>query len=386
MSAIAAGPRDASVDWLRGVVMALMALDHARDFVSGFGRDPTDLATTTPLLFATRWVTHFCAPVFVCLAGTAAYLYGSQRPASAATRFLLTRGAWLVLLELTVVRFAWIPDPLYRYSLLQVIWAIGWSMIALAGLARLPWAWVLAVGAVIVGGHDSLDGIHADQLGAWRTAWLIVHERGRFDLSPDHHVMLAYPLLPWIGTMALGWCFGRAFTLPERDRRRLTLRLGLAFTAGFVLLRAVNVYGDPEPWSAQASWPFDVMAFLNCEKYPPSLAYLLMTLGPALVALSLAPASDASRLARPFVVLGRVPLLFYVAHLYLLRFAALPFAYLRFGAGAFAPPPHGAAGSPRLGLEWVYPAWLLALLVLYPLCAWYARLKARKRSWWMSYL
>jgi uncharacterized membrane protein len=371
--------RTKAIDLARGLIMILMVLDHARDFFSGFGA-ATDLATTTPALFFTRWVTHFCAPGFVLLAGTAAFLYGQRHDPKERFKFLLTRGLWLVVLELTIVRFAWIPDPTYSWTLLQVIWAIGWSMVVLAPLSLLPPRAVAAVGAVMVLFHNFLDPIDG---GVW---WSILHVQDSHEILDGRRLIVSYPLIPWIGVMALGYGLGEVVL--RSDRRRLLFNLGLGVTLGFLALRAINVYGDPEPWSEQKDPLFTVMSFLNCEKYPPSLAYLLMTLGPLLFVLA---AFDRFRLPRPIEspleVFGRVPLFFYVVHLYLLRFVAAGFAYARFGVSAFMPPPDGHAGSPEYPLWGAYLAWIAALAILYPLCRAFGKLKQRHaRSWWASYV
>jgi uncharacterized membrane protein len=377
--------RTKAIDLARGLIMILMVLDHARDFFSGFGQ-PTDLETTTPFLFFTRWITHFCAPGFVLLAGTAAFLYGRRHDARDRFRFLLTRGLWLVVLELTIVRFAWIPDPTYHWILFQVIWAIGWSMVVLAPLSLLPSRFIAAFGALMVLFHDFLDPIAASSFGDSALWWGIVHEQGTYEIIGDRTLIVSYPLVPWIGVMALGYGLGEIVVRP--DRRRLLFNLGLGLTLGFVALRATNLYGDPTPWSEQKDALFTVMSFLNCEKYPPSLAFLLMTLGPLLLLLA---AFDRFALPRwiesPLEVFGRVPLFFYVTHLYLLRIVAVMFAYARFGASAFMPPPDGHAGSPEYPLVAAYLAWLGALLVLYPACRAFGRFKQRHASsWWASYV
>lgn len=376
--------RDLALDGLRGLVMVLMVLDHARDFWLGYRVRPLDLPSTTPLLFATRWITHFCAPVFVLSAGIAAYLYGKKRSAAERTRFLLTRGLLLVLLEVTVVRLLWIPDPLYRFTLLQVIWVLGWSMIVLSGLSRAPRSVVTLVGAALVLGHNAFDGVRASSLGALAPLWNIVHERAMLSLAPGHTVYVSYPLVPWIGVMALGYALGPWLEQPIERRRASSVKLGALLTLAFVIVRALNGYGDPAPWSSQRSLFWTVLSFLNCEKYPPSLDYLLMTLGPALIAFG-AVRFDSPRL-RFLIVFGQVPLLFYVLHLFLLRFASLPVAFARFGVLAFSPPPRGTGASPELPLIVTYLAWLTTLLLLYPVCRWYADLKATKPRAWMSYL
>jgi uncharacterized membrane protein len=391
----AAGPpardRNRSLDELRGLVMVLMVLDHARDFYFGVGRvDPTDLATTTVPLFATRWITHFCAPVFVFLAGTGAYLQGKKRGAAALSRFLFVRGVILVLLEITVVRLLWVPDPFYHFTLLQVIWAIGWSMVLLSAAVRLPFAAVTALGAAIVLGHDLLDGIHGATFGSLGWLYAVLFDRARLEPFPGHSVFVSYAIVPWFGVMALGYAFGRVMTLPPPERRSTTLRIGLACIAAFVLLRFTNVYGDPAPWSAQRSAAFTVLSFLNCKKYPPSLLYTLMTLGPALVVLAwfesrrAASGGEGRRPLRALVVLGGAPLFFYVAHLALLRYTSIVFAYARFGASAFAPPP-GRAGSPEFGLFGAYLAWAVAVLLLYPAVRWFLRKKEAAPNGWLRF-
>jgi uncharacterized membrane protein len=375
--------RTRSIDLLRGTVMVLMVLDHARDFFVGVGRGPTDLATTTFPLFFTRWVTHFCAPVFVLLAGVSAQLYARKRGVDQARRFLLTRGLWLILLELTIVRFAWIPDPFYRFVLLQVIWVLGWAMLALAALSYLPVRAVVAIGAVIVVGHNLLDVLDRGNFGALEPLWNLVHERAMLKLGA-RRVFVSYPLLPWVGVIALGYGLGTWYTRPADQRQRLLRLTGVTAMLGFVALRALNIYGDPQPWSVQARSGFTLLSFLNCEKYPPSLLFLLMTLGPALLLLAEFE-RRFSRAPEQLVTFGRVPLFFYVAHLYLLRFTGAPLAVMRFGKTAFLPPP-GHAGSPGFPLWAAYVAWLLALLLLYPICRWFARKKAESKSWWLSYL
>jgi uncharacterized membrane protein len=383
-----------SIDLVRGVVMVLMLLDHARDFFAQVSVSPTDLARTTVPLFLTRWVTHFCAPAFVFLAGTAAFLHGLRHQGEGLWRFLLLRGLWLILLELTLLRFTWLPDLGYHFVILEVIWALGCSMVVLAALSLLPRPWgvpvIAAIGAVMVGGHNLLDRIAPGDLGALAPLGTILHRPGPIVLGPGHLVLVAYPLVPWIGVMALGYAFGALAARPARQRRRLMIGLGLAAVAGFVVLRAVNVYGDPRSWSSQPRGAvFTALSFVNCQKYPPSLLFLLMTLGPLVLSLGLldgiAGLSQA-RALRPLVVFGRVPFFFYVTHLFLLRVVSAPMALARWGpARAFQLPPDHA-GSPEFPLWAAYLAWGAALLVLYPLCRWFAALKARRGDRWLSYL
>jgi uncharacterized membrane protein len=380
-----------SVDLLRGLVMVVMALDHVRDYFTRSAHlfDPADLALTTAPLFLTRWVTHFCAPTFVFLAGASAFLYGSRpgRSRPELARFLLSRGLWLVLIELTVVRLAWQFNFDYRFFALQVIWAIGWSMIALAALVFLPIRLVGAFGLLMIATHNLLDrfgaaplrnrpGEFADaSLGDW--VWSVLHVQ-----NPP----VIYPLIPWIGVMAAGYAFGPVLRHEPARRRRELLLLGAVLVAGFILLRALNLYGDPQPWSVQRSGLFTVLSFLNTTKYPPSLLYLLMTLGPALLALALFE-RVRGRVAQFFVVFGRVPFLFYVAHLYLIHALVLVFAGLRgddFRAyltfWRFMPASWG------YGLGVAYGIWLAVVIALYPVCRWFAGVKARRNEPWLSYL
>ena len=381
----AALARDVSIDFLRGLVMVIMALDHARDFWNGFRVDPTDLATTTPFLFATRVVTHFCAPVFILLSGTAAYLYGRRASGPELRRFLLTRGLFLIALELTVVHFGWIPAFGHHWIPLQVIWAIGWSMVCLAALSALPLPVLVALSAAVVLGHNLLDGVDAASFGGGAWLWRILHQPGPIALADGHVAQVLYPLVPWIFVMALGYALGAVMVLPAQRRRTLLTAIGCSLIAAFLLLRGFNLYGDPRPWLPQDSLLLRAMAFVNTTKYPPSLLYLCMTLGPALLLLAYAPRADAAWV-KALVTFGRVPLLFYVAHLYLLRYPAVPVALTRFGERGAQMAPEGTMGSPELPLWTAYAAWAVAIALLYPLCKRYAQLKATGSSPWLRYL
>ena len=387
-----------SVDFVRGVVMVTMALDHVRDFFHAYAKalDPTDPARTWTALFFTRWATHFCAPTFVFLAGAGAFLSarrGRTKPELA--RFLLARGLWLVLLELTLVRFGWFFNFDYRLMIAQVIWAIGWSMVALAGLVFLPTRVVAAVGLALISLHNLLDGVGAESFGPFRWLWVVLHEQNVLLPWPGSAVFVAYPLLPWVGVMAAGYAFGSLLTSERGRRRRRLLTIGGSAVALFVLLRALNVYGDPAPWVPQArgAW-YTLLSFLNTQKYPPSLLFLLMTLGPSIIAVALFDrAREAGALARPFVVFGRVPLFYYLLHVPLIHLAAVAFAYAEYGRAGWLflnwPPP----GAPQLEPQgygydlWVvYLVWLGVVAALYPLCRWFAGVKRRRRDAWLSYL
>jgi len=361
--------------------MIVMALDHARMFVG----TPVDLRTAPPALYFTRWVTHFCAPVFVLLAGTAAYLHGRRLGSTRdLASYLLRRGVWLVLLELTVVHAAWLADIRLDIVVLQVIWAIGASMVVLAGVVWLPRTALLAFALLLVGGHNLFDAVHADQLGRLRWLWLLLHEDGRLEPFAGARWLVVYPLVPWVAVMALGYALGPWALLPRAARRARFLRAGLVTTLGFVVLRATNLYGDPQPWSAQAASLRTTLSFLDCEKYPPSLLFLAMTLGPALCGLGVMdrPLGPwASRVA----IYGRVPLFYYVLHLVVIHVAAIALAWPALGAGALL---HRFVMTDGLAypLPAVYALWLAVVLALYPACRWFADVKRRSRAAWVSYL
>jgi uncharacterized membrane protein len=378
-----------SVDLLRGLVMVLMALDHVRDFFTELRFNPTDLSQTNAVLFFTRWVTHFCAPTFVFLAGTGAFLYGSRgRSRNELAGFLVTRGLWLVVLELTVVRLGWSFDLSYASLLwVQVIWVIGVSMVVLAGLVYLPLPAIAAFGLVMIATHNLFDGVTPQSLGGWGPLWMVLHVQGPVALPGGGTLFVAYPLIPWIGVMAAGYAFGSLLLRPTEKRRRLLLCLGLALTGAFVVLRALNVYGDPFPWSPQRTGVLTVLSFLNTTKYPPSLAFLLMTLGPAIASLAWFERLSGP-VARFLIVFGRVPLFYYVLHIFLIHAVALALGVMAgFPASTFLRPfffnPPAGWGY---GMPAVYALWVAVVLALYPVCRWYAGLKARRRDAWLSYL
>lgn len=370
--------------------MVIMALDHVRDYfhVGVHYFDPTDLSATTVPVFLTRWITHYCAPVFVFLAGTSAWTIGVRKGGAFLSSFLVKRGIWLILIEVFVITFAWMFNPHYPRVGLQVIWAIGVSMIVLAGLARLPLRAVVLIGLALVFGHNALDGIHFD--GAWW--WMMLHERGAIELG-DHRVIFAYPVLPWIGTMALGYGFGSLYTqvTDAARRRRLLIRIGLGATILFVLLRWINVYGDPDPWSTQPSGVFTLLSFLNLHKYPPSLLYLLMTLGPAIFFLAFSE-NLRGRLASALMVFGRVPFFYYVLHIFLIHLAAMAAAELTgFGWRVMLLDEVVFRADTLTGygfsLPVTYAVWIGVVVALYPLCVWFNKVKSRNRHiWWLSYL
>jgi uncharacterized membrane protein len=382
-------PRLRSIDLLRGGVMVLMALDHVRYFVSEARFDPTDPANTTPALFATRWVTHLCAPVFMHLAGVGARLSLSRgRDLRSLSRFLLTRGLWLVVLELTVARAASQFNLDYGYSAALVLWALGWCMVALAALVRLPDGWIAAFGGGLVVLHNAFDQVSAADLGRFGWLWTILHEPGAIGLGAGVELFVLYPLVPWVGVIAMGYAFGDVFIRPPAERDRVCVRVGLALCAGFLGLRLSNAYGDPSPWSSHATAGRTVLSFFNATKYPASLLYLLMTLGPAIL---LVPLLDQARgrVADVVRTLGQVPLFFWLLHVPLIHLVAVVFSLARYGAvlpwlvrnPPVEPPP--GYGYP---LWVVYAVTLGVVAALYPACRWFAELKKRRKAAWLSYL
>jgi len=386
------------VDALRGAIMMLMAIDHIRDYVarSAMHFSPTDLNRTTPAIFLTRWITHFCAPVFILTAGVGACLWEARgnRSNRQLSGFLFTRGLWLILLELTVLRVIMFSNFSYRHEpvLLLILWAIGLSMIALSVLVYLPKPVLLLLGTVIILLHDLLDAVPARRFGSGAPLWDVLHAQGVFTFGGVAFIT-AYPILPWIGVIVLGYCLGQMFSWEAPRRQRLLIASGVLLTSGFVLLRVIDRYGDPAPWIHRSSVGFTILSFLNVTKYPPSLDFLLMTLGPALILLALL---ERVRLARsnPLLVFGRVPFFFYVAHLFLAHLVAIVLNLVRYGGKPFvwiAPPAMGSANAlfpTNFGYPlWVvYAVWVLLLAFLYPACMWFSHVKQRRSDWWLGYL
>jgi uncharacterized membrane protein len=373
--------RNQAIDWLRGAVMIVMALDHSRMFIGS----EVDLHSASPALYFTRWITHFCAPVFVLLAGMGAYLHGRRLVSTAElSRYLFTRGVLLAMLEITVVRAVWMFYLGPQILVLQVIWAIGVSMVVLAGLVWLPRAAIAAFALVLIAGHNLLDAVQASDLGSLRWLWLLLHEFGRLEPFAGAHWFVIYPLVPWVAVMAAGYAIGPWAALPRAERRVRFLRAGGALSLGFVALRALDVYGDPTPWSIDGGLLRTALSFLDCEKYPPSLLYLAMTIGPALCLLAWMD-RPLGVWATRVATYGRVPLLYYVLHLFLIHVAAIAFAWPLFGAAAIT---HPFAGSEPLGysLPAVYGLWIVVVVALYPACVWFAEVKRRSRNAWVSYL
>ena len=386
--------RDRGVDVLRGIVILLMVIDHVRFFLSSYRGNPTDPALVTPALFFTRWVTHFCAPVFMLLAGAGAWLsLGRGRSRAALSGYLVSRGVWLLLLELTVARWGWQFNLDYGYTSALVFWALGWSMIVLAGLVWLPPLVVGASGTLMVVLHDALDAVPPARFGSLDWLWTILHAPGALHPTSGTTFFVLYTLVPWIGVMACGYAFAAWLDRPGADRTRDSVRLGLGMTAAFVALRALNAYGDPAPWATQAAPVRTALSFLNTSKYPASLLFLLMTLGPAIAALSYlgrVPRGRAARaLSEAVETVGRVPLFFWLLHVPLIHALALGLSLARYSTivpWLVENPPVEPPPGYGYGLGTVYAVTVLVIVVLYPLCVWYAGVKRRHRSVWLDFL
>lgn len=395
-----------SIDLLRGIVMVIMLLDHTREFVHAGAliSDPTNPETTTVALFFTRWITHYCAPIFVFLSGVSIYLQKLNGKTNAElSRFLWTRGLWLVFLEFTVIRFGEVFNLDYSFfGLIQVIWVIGISMIAMAVLIYVPVKIVGAVGVAMTVLHNLLDPLSVPPNIAfagtpppdvWQSLWIILHQPGIIPLfGGASQGFVAYPLIPWIGVMMAGYAAGTIYEWDANRRRKLLLIAGVAVTVSFVLIRFVNVYGDPVPWATQRSPEFTFISFLNTTKYPPSLLFLLMTLGPALIVLALTDRIEGKALwQRVAIVFGRVPMFFYILQWFVAHGAGVLLGWIAgkdvsylfknlLEMGQSAPPDHGFS----LGVTYI--AWIAGVVLLYPLCRWYGEYKRRNKHWILSYL
>jgi uncharacterized membrane protein len=389
-------PRLVSVDMVRGFVMVIMALDHTRHFMTNVPFPPERLSDTYGALFFTRFITHYCAPVFSFLAGTGAFLATSRgKSIQQVSGFFFTRGLWLIFLELTIIDFAWTFTP---WAAAGVIWILGWSMVLMALIVRLPVRWITVFGVGMIATHNLLDRINPASFGKLAWLWMLLHAPGPIPITPHFTFMSLYVLIPWVGVMAAGFAFGKLLLGP--DRRKWILTLGISMTALFVLLRGFNLYGNSAsgvpfsvgPWSPQATFSLTVISFLNTEKYPPAFDYLLMTLGPSLILLGLLDGAKAKRgLGRVLVVYGRVPMFYYILHLYLIHLLAIvvalayhqPAAWLWHGAMFLQPTPAGYGH----GLPFIYAMWILVVASLYLPCRWFMEFKRQHRDWnWLSYL
>lgn len=389
-----------SIDILRGIAMVIMALDHARDYfhVGANLDDPLNPATTTPLLYFTRWITHFCAPIFIFLSGTSIYLQGLRKTKKELGIFLLKRGAWLIIAEWTIVAFGWTFNPHMNVVPLQVIWAIGISMVLLGLLilSRIPYKIILVLGLVIVAGHNLVDIPEATpgfKAGFW---WDLLHH-GVFALysyAPNHFAMMVYPFPAWTGLMMLGYCAGVFFTAeyPLEQRKKILSRLGIGLILFFVVFRYFNLYGDPVPWTHQQTGLASFYSFMKVNKYPPSLLYLCITIGPPLLFLAIIEKTK-NRFTGIMVVYGRTAFFYYILHIYLIHLLAAICFFARGHSFADAAtvgkkfPFLFVAPGEGYDLPVVWLVWVTVVIALYPLCKWYDNYKTKhKEKWWLSYL
>jgi len=383
-----------SIDFLRGLVIIIMALDHTRDYFhnSAYYFNPEDLSQTNAPLFFTRWITHYCAPVFVFLAGTAVFLQGLRKTKNELSVFLLKRGLWLIMVELLLISLLRTFNPAFIFINLQVIWAIGVSMIFLAAIIRLSPKYILIFSIVLIAGHHVLDTIHVDGNGGLAFCWAVLHDAKSFVFG-EHTVVVKYPVLPWIGIMALGYYLGSLYT-PSFDpikRKKILKYLGWGSILLFLILRFSNSYGDASLWQTQSRFSFTIMSFFNVTKYPPSLLYTLMTLGPALLILAFAE-RPMNKQADKVLIFGRVPMFFYLAHIVLIHLLALPAMAIQGRPISDMVLTTSVVKAPQLkgygfDLPVVYLVWAAVIVMLYPLCKWFGvyKQKHQKTKKWLSY-
>jgi len=389
------GTRIQSIDLLRGLIMIIMALDHVRDYfhAGAFVFDPTDVTKTTVILYFTRWITHFCAPIFVLLAGTSAFISGQRKTKKELALFLVKRGIWLIILEETLVNFEWFFNIHFNFFIFGVIWVLGLCMIFLAGLIFLPQKVILAIGLIMVFGHNLLDNTHFNGADTMGFLWGALHERKVFALG-GIHIGEAYHLIPWLGVMALGYCLGSLFAkgYDPVKRKKILLTLGISSWVLFVVIRGINGYGNLHPWTEQPSPVMTLLSFLNISKYPPSLDYLLVTEGFAFVFLALTE-HISNGLTKFISVYGRVPMFYYLLHIPLIHLlsmlAAVLTGYRWTDMTGFTSWINGMPNLRGYGfsLGIVYLVWIFVVLALFPACKKYDHYKlTHKDKWWLSYL
>ncbi|MFD2934172.1 DUF1624 domain-containing protein [Spirosoma flavum] len=377
------------IDSLRGLIIILMALDHVRDFWSSFPYRPDDVSQTSVFLFLTRWVTHFCAPTFVFLAGISIFLYQQkQTDKRAVSLFLLKRGVWMIFLELVIINFLW--QFSYHVVFIQVIWVIGWSMVSMALLIWLPRWSLLVITLVLIGGHQLLSTIEPQQLTVNTLGWVFFHKPALFLSLGDGlpPLFAVYPLIPWVAVMLAGYLIGAWFINSPEYRKRHLRWLGWGLLLFFVILRATNVYGDPHPWSVQnRGLIYSALSFINVSKYPPSLLYLCLTLGVACLLLATLEGVQ-SRASQLLMVFGKVPLFFYLLHIPLINAGAMVWTYIAFGrpVNFFFAPSKSWPSTYEPHLWRTYVVWIIVLTGLYVACRWYGRYKQTHSSWWLTYL
>lgn len=386
-----------SIDLLRGIVMVIMAIDHVRDYFhfDAFLYSPVDIDQASVGLFATRWITHLCAPTFIFLAGVSTYFVAQRKTKSDTSFFLLTRGIWLVVLQFTIIRFGWSFDPYFRYNSITIISTIGLCMIILSGLIYLRMKTLFFVGIIMVVGHNLLDGISFKDGTLADVLWSVLHAQKSFDLGNGYGFGILYPIVPWVGVMALGYCFGALYNADYsvESRKAILSYLGTICLVAFFTLRTGNLYGDPVPWSKQPEIGGTIMSFFNLEKYPPSLLFLTATLGISLMILAAMEGKDLRRW-KPVTLFGNVALFYYVAHIFLIHLLAVAAAVLTghswhamIFTGSIAKGTPLLNGSYGFSLWVVYLVWVLVVVILYPICKYWNGIKIRnKKKWWVSYL
>ena len=387
--------RITSVDLLRGAIMIIMALDHTREFFHSAAliSNPLDLTTTTPLLFFTRWITHFCAPVFVFLSGTSAFLQSARKSKKELSTFLITRGLWLILAEVTIVNLIFSFDISFSAIALEVIWAIGISMVILGLVIWLPFKIILALGLLIVLGHNALDFYERDQTGPFSAGYNLIHRVGFHSLSEKHQLLILYPFLPWTGLMILGYCLGKILRNDNAAyRKKFLVITGLSAIALFIILRFINVYGDPFRWSTQGNAFYTLLSFINASKYPPSLFFISMTIGPALLLMAWWD-NIQNGFTKIVSVYGRVPFFYFLTHFFIIHlFSALAFflrghSFAEDAADLSTPFIKFIKEGEGVQLRYVYLIWLAIVIILYPICKWYDKYKSsHKEKKWLSYL
>ncbi len=384
-------PRIETIDLLKGLVMVIMALDHVRDYFhySAFFFDPTDpLQTTFPIYF-TRFITNFCAPAFSFLAGLSAFMVGKRKSKKELSVFLLKRGIWLVFAEIVILNFGWFFDIHYKWIVLQVIWVLGICMILLAALIHLPLKYLLIFSCVLIFGHNLLNSVHFDGSMLWSS----LHEYHFFPTIVNHRIAFAYAIIPWVAVMSLGYYFGSFYdsAIEPKERKKIFNTIGIASWALLLVLRFTNVYGNLLPWKDYGNFSQNLFSFLNFTKYPPSLNFLLLTIGATLLFLANTE-NLKGRIVNFFCVFGRVPFFYYIIHIYLIHLIALLFAQLTgFGwesmilkTAVWKTPELKGYG---FSLPWVYLIWICLIALLYPLCKKFDHYKQNnKDKWWLSYL
>jgi uncharacterized membrane protein len=384
-----------SIDIVRGAIMLIMALDHVRDFYYHAGpfSDPTNMATTTPILFFTRWITHFCAPTFVFLSGVSAYLAGIKRTKSELSAFLIKRGLWLIFVEVAILTLAFSLNPFYNVFILQVLWAIGFSMVILGLVVRAPIRVIAILGGSIFFGHDIIDYLQLPKTGAgfYLDTLFFTSKGSLLQLGNNHFIFDLYAVVPWTGVMLLGYVFGSLYkpSFDQQKRKVILLYTGISVIVFFLVIRFFNLYGDPAPWSTQRNCVYTLLSFLNVSKYPPSLMYSCMTLGTSLIILSLAEQVN-NKLTAILIIYGNVPFFYYVLHFYIIRICNVIF----FFASGYKSSQIVTPNSPFLfrpanfgyNLAGVYLIWFCLIAILYFPCRWFSKYKKTHHQWWLSYL